>query len=105
MWFSVVFFFLMKRRPPRSTRTDTLFPYTTLFRSPASREAAWEQNRCPTYTPEDGHQKALPLKLIPEPSARIFRKADAFPYADHARQALASLGTQRGSCICLARHI
>src|SRR3546814_4789302 len=28
-----VFFFLMRRRPPRSTRTDTLFPYTTLFRS------------------------------------------------------------------------
>src|SRR3546814_3550484 len=30
----VYFFFLMIRRPPRSTRTDTLFPYTTLFRSP-----------------------------------------------------------------------
>src|SRR3546814_11427902 len=29
----VVVFFLMIRRPPRSTRTDTLFPYTTLFRS------------------------------------------------------------------------
>src|SRR3546814_10645221 len=29
------FLFLMIRRPPRSTRTDTLFPYTTLFRSPA----------------------------------------------------------------------
>src|SRR3546814_15147605 len=28
-----VIFFLMIRRPPRSTRTDTLFPYTTLFRS------------------------------------------------------------------------
>src|SRR3546814_16375977 len=28
-----VFFFLMIRLPPRSTRTDTLFPYTTLFRS------------------------------------------------------------------------
>src|SRR3546814_7817615 len=27
------FFFLMRRRPPRSTRTDTRFPYTTLFRS------------------------------------------------------------------------
>src|SRR3546814_19452805 len=27
-----MFFFLMIRRPPRSTRTDTLFPYTTLFR-------------------------------------------------------------------------
>src|SRR3546814_6506974 len=32
----LVFFFLMKRRPPRSTRTDTLFPYTTLFRSAIS---------------------------------------------------------------------
>src|SRR3546814_13952640 len=30
-----MFFFLMIRRPPRSTRTDTLFPYTTLFRSAA----------------------------------------------------------------------
>src|SRR3546814_7663481 len=28
----------MIRRPPRSTRTDTLFPYTTLFRSPQSVE-------------------------------------------------------------------
>src|SRR3546814_13772807 len=31
-------FLLMIRRPPRSTRTDTLFPYTTLFRSPAEIE-------------------------------------------------------------------
>src|SRR3546814_12306170 len=31
-----LFFFLMIRRPPRSTRTDTLFPYTTLFRSRAA---------------------------------------------------------------------
>src|SRR3546814_12750071 len=32
-FFFPFFFFLMIRRPPRSTRTDTLFPYTTLFRS------------------------------------------------------------------------
>src|SRR3546814_14244184 len=32
-FFYYFFFFLMIRRPPRSTRTDTLFPYTTLFRS------------------------------------------------------------------------
>src|SRR3546814_1048701 len=32
------FFFLMIRRPPRSTRTDTLFPYTTLFRSFLTRQ-------------------------------------------------------------------
>src|SRR3546814_14470371 len=31
--FLIFVFFLMIRRPPRSTRTDTLFPYTTLFRS------------------------------------------------------------------------
>src|SRR3546814_7227138 len=30
---SFMFFFFMIRRPPRSTRTDTLFPYSTLFRS------------------------------------------------------------------------
>src|SRR3546814_13069765 len=32
--------FLMIRRPPISTRTDTLFPYTTLFRSPVHRDLA-----------------------------------------------------------------
>src|SRR3546814_7418900 len=32
-YFLQSFFFLMIRRPPRSTRTDKLFPYTTLFRS------------------------------------------------------------------------
>src|SRR3546814_11707392 len=37
------FFFLMIRRPPRSTRTDTLFPYTTLFRS---LKAAHCSSRC-----------------------------------------------------------
>src|SRR3546814_16094332 len=31
----------MNRRPPRSTRTDTLFPYTTLFRSVAARFLMW----------------------------------------------------------------
>src|SRR3546814_9603911 len=36
------FFFLMIRRPPRSTRTDTLFPYTTLFRS-------GDEARCPLH--------------------------------------------------------
>src|SRR3546814_1179623 len=35
MYCLTIFFFLMIRRPPRSTRTDTLFPYTTLFRSHA----------------------------------------------------------------------
>src|SRR3546814_10303363 len=36
-----LFFFLMLRRPPRSTRTDTLFPYTTLFRSDRQYFLLW----------------------------------------------------------------
>src|SRR3546814_15451100 len=42
-----VVFFLMIRRPPRSTRTDTLFPYTTLFRSERAFERAEEPARSP----------------------------------------------------------
>src|SRR3546814_6000567 len=37
----------MIRRPPRSTRTDTLFPYTTLFRSVRSHEQGAEEARLP----------------------------------------------------------
>src|SRR3546814_3859329 len=59
-----LFFFLMIRRPPRSTRTDTLFPYTTLFRSTARR---------PDHAPAQGHlqqtsiilsEKGVPLRII-----------------------------------------
>src|SRR3546814_3172712 len=48
----VFFFFLMIRRPPRSTRTDTLFPYTTLFRSAGRRNigASGPNDRC-GYSP------------------------------------------------------
>src|SRR3546814_9370159 len=43
----------MVRRPPRSTRTDTLFPYTTLFRSPRpSRTAADRVERCRARPPQ-----------------------------------------------------
>src|SRR3546814_16806195 len=37
--------FLMLRRPPRSTRTDTPFPYTTLFRSIATRQLAADSGK------------------------------------------------------------
>src|SRR3546814_12129472 len=37
----------MIRRPPRSTRTDTLFPYTTLFRSNATAPVAGIKNTVP----------------------------------------------------------
>src|SRR3546814_13575101 len=39
-------FFLKRPRPPRTTRTDTLFPYTTLFRS--ARRTNWQSERTAT---------------------------------------------------------
>src|SRR3546814_4789661 len=46
----VFIYFLMIRRPPRSTRTDTLFPYTTLFRSHASLPSV-RRGRAPSRAP------------------------------------------------------
>src|SRR3546814_3660065 len=51
-----VFFFLMIRLPPRATRTDTLFPYTTLFRSALPPRT--EQNR---FKPRSRNYRALIL--------------------------------------------
>src|SRR3546814_10319446 len=45
-----LFFFLMIRRPPRSTRTYTLFPYTTLFRSASDGHLSLPDG------PDGGHQ-------------------------------------------------
>src|SRR3546814_12566015 len=43
-----MFFFLMIRHPPRATRTDTLFPYTTLFRAYVRPDAGvFDQTRAP----------------------------------------------------------
>src|SRR3546814_5010685 len=44
----------MIRRPPRSTRTDTLFPYTTLFRSQAMIERAKGHSHSSQHTPAAG---------------------------------------------------
>src|SRR3546814_8718622 len=52
-----MFFFLMIRRPPRSTRTDTLFPYTTLFRSTSGPDAGyWVTTEYPTFASLAGPQ-------------------------------------------------
>src|SRR3546814_15311831 len=48
------FFFLMIRRPPRSTRTDTLFPYTTLFRSKMKKIQAAQAKKVAAKTVEKG---------------------------------------------------
>src|SRR3546814_20521030 len=57
-----VFFFLMIRRPPRSTRTDTLFPYTTLFRSEAEKEYLLSAAVSDSYTSARGRLGKIWLK-------------------------------------------
>src|SRR3546814_14192046 len=63
----IVVLFLMIRRPPRSTRTDTLFPYTTLFRSTLGLGVA-ERRRRPREprngTPELLHQTSGARHLL-----------------------------------------
>src|SRR3546814_968173 len=50
----------MIRRPPRSTRTDTLFPYTTLFRSPSARLLAGDRlaSKAGSPSPAPGAQRS-----------------------------------------------
>src|SRR3546814_15098747 len=60
----------MIRRPPRSTRTDTLFPYTTLFRShaacePLDRKSRTAQRRSKKEVRETAHHLAS-LRLLPK---------------------------------------
>src|SRR3546814_19779218 len=57
--FYCVFCFLMIRRPPRSTRTYTLFPYTTLFRSHRNRDGIIDQHAHGSVEQRD--RKLLPL--------------------------------------------
>src|SRR3546814_13226635 len=64
------FFFLMIRRPPRSTRTDTLFPYTTLFRSPSVIALKWVRklNDAMVSTISGGAQPWKKLSTIGAPA-------------------------------------
>src|SRR3546814_13675298 len=62
----VSFFILMMRRPPRSTRTDTLLPYTTLFLSqPARLQPRRRPVRPRAQSPQDRRRAAdLPGRLL-----------------------------------------
>src|SRR3546814_9422990 len=68
-------FFLMRRRPPRSTRTYTLFPYTTLFRSesewgePYDWAVTQQNKRCPhVFRDKDGTAYDIDGKVFVEVS-------------------------------------
>src|SRR3546814_5111279 len=77
----ILLFFLMIRRPPRSTRTYTLFPYTTLFRSTPTEACAdmptsW--NTYVIYVPDDlvdeWKDGVIQLKLVNGNAAMRFAR-------------------------------
>src|SRR3546814_2513125 len=51
----------MLRRPPRSTRTDTLFPYTTLFRSTAAHPLGHQRSHCNCWLGRQGSNLRMPV--------------------------------------------
>src|SRR3546814_16055633 len=61
--FIFLFFFLMIRRPPRSTRTDTLFPYTTLFRSVMTFRVCVKETQIQGVTIKPGDKVAMSTTL------------------------------------------
>src|SRR3546814_7910464 len=96
---SSVFFFLMIRRPPRSTRTDTLFPYTTLFRSAISvsvspRRTAWMMpstdgtwRRCPGFSrfSSRSEEHTSELQSLMRISYAVFCLKKKKPHNDHSQ--------------------
>src|SRR3546814_3967765 len=106
------FFFLMIRRPPRSTRTDTLFPYTTLFRStrkncppltrsrPAGPETPSSRTRSPrTASP---HTPG-PERSRPQSGHRAARNGRHTPRSEEHTSELQSLMRNSYAVFCLKK--
>src|SRR3546814_5964433 len=82
----------MVRRPPRSTLTDTLFPYTTLFRSTAFLNGVLVQNRQPwlgstvwrKVAEYEAHGDAAPIQLQDHNSPVSFRNIWVRPLPEAA---------------------
>src|SRR3546814_3631029 len=84
MFICVTVFFLMIRQPPRSTRTDTLFPYTTLFRSLrgcAARSAARGMGR--DLGADDADQPHRLGRALPARGAALAGTGTPRPHRQH----------------------
>src|SRR3546814_10779873 len=91
------FFFLMILRPPRSTRTDTLFPYTTLFRSHLEQDAGkslHDQHPAKSYIDLNRSGVAL-MEIVSKPDLRSPEETAA--YIKKLRSILRYIGTCDGN--------
>src|SRR3546814_1195779 len=84
------FVFLLVRRPPRSTRTDTLFPYTTLFRSGSPPRATGQATASKSWL-----SWVRPLDILTALSGAmraVWRAGEAGSSREEGRDRLAELG-------------
>src|SRR3546814_18558133 len=91
----VWFFFLMQRRPPISTRTATLFPYTTLFRSRPEARGGGLGQALARRTAAGRDQ---------EPAVAIVRRRRMMRGALRLRRLLGQCGLDRKSTRLNSRH-
>src|SRR3546814_3356911 len=91
----------MIRRPPRSTRTDTLFPYTTLFRSRPHRRARYGLG------PLDGSQfteKLERAKGFESSTPTLARRPTGFSRSEEHTSELQSLMRISNAVFCLKKN-
>src|SRR3546814_11162221 len=103
----IMIFVLIIRRPPRSTRTDTLFPYTTLFRS--ERPAASTAGDGGQFRVSDRHLRPCAERqsqLLPEPLAAADVRDDgrAFRGQGHRGGVALSAAAPQGLCVLAGRR-
>src|SRR5881396_1343402 len=110
-YFFFIFFFLMIRRPPRSTRYETLFPYTTLFRSTArkrsKRKVSASGSVPPGATRSEEHTSELQsLRTISYAVFCLKKKKKLSRYCLERRSCSRStnVSTKRNA-ICLLSHL
>src|SRR3546814_10215364 len=90
IWY-MSFCFLMVRRPPRSTRTDTLFPYTTLFR--AGKRGLGERVPDPVSSRHDG---VVRVDSVVQVRAYVLQARGSLPEAGGTGERIAA--QPAGSC-------
>src|SRR3546814_5841306 len=92
--YSSSIFFLMIRRPPRSTRTDTLFPYTTLFRSGSTKIV-------PASAPRKKPKRSARPHALGSASCRLSANASARKRSEEHTSELQSLMRISYAVVCL----
>src|SRR3546814_9710295 len=105
IFFFYLVFFLMIRRPPRSTRTDTLFPYTTLFRSRTRRRSSSSaRSAAPTRrTRRRTRAPTEPSRRSPSSRGCRLRRASAWDRSEEHTSELQSLMRISYAVFCLKK--